>query len=261
MTVRTKGMHAELHKVNFYELVGRDFSNQNVWLPGLHFELRLTAFAFQIISCLLCSTLFDNLHLCYVGVRPDASTLPVLRRVILPRSQNQNRSDLFWNLAVNRGSNLIVGSQPFWFETSLPCPPQKLRPAGASSVLGSAISSCKMWRVQVHMYVVVFSHRTRCRKLISSQATRPVSGARCQTATFDAWHPHRYGLTFQVLPLAGSPRHCQAGDIYQMASICFSRVLEMEVSEIRPTTAAKESADAHLADGVRKPDLGRRAHC
>ena len=111
------------------------------------------------------------------------------------------------------------------------------------------------------MFVVVFSHRTRCRKLISSQATRPVSGAGCQTATFDAWHPHRYGLTFQVLPLAGSPRHCQAGDIYQMASICFSRVLEMEVSEIRPTTAAKESADAHLADGVREPDLGRRAYC
>ena len=108
---------------------------------------------------------------------------------------------------------------------------------------------------------MVLSHRTRCRKLVSSQATRPVSGARCQTATFDAWHPHRYGLAFQVLSLAGSPRHCQAGDVYQMASNCFSRVLEMEVSEIRPTTAAKESADAHLADGVREPDLGRRAPC
>ena len=105
---------------------------------------------------------------------------------------------------------------------------------------------------------MVFSHRTLCRKLVSSQATRPVSGARCQTATFDAWRPHRYGLAFQVLPLAGSPRHCQAGDVYQMASNCFSRVLEMEVSEIRPTTAAKESADAHLADGLREPDLGRR---
>src|SRR5216684_190114 len=130
----------------------------------------------------------------------------------------------------------------------LACPPQKLHLAGALSVLGSAISSCKMWRVQAHMFVVVFSHRTRCRKLVSSQATRPVSGAWCQTATFDAWHPHRYGLAFPVLPLAGSPGHCQAGDIYQMASNCFSRVLEMEVPEIRPTTASKESAEADLAD-------------
>ena len=41
--------------------------------------------------------------------------------VILPRSQNQNRRDLFWNVeGVNRSSNLIVGSQPFWFEKSLP---------------------------------------------------------------------------------------------------------------------------------------------
>jgi len=40
--------------------------------------------------------------------------------VILPRNQNQNRSDLFWNLeAVNRGSNLIVVSRPPCFEESL----------------------------------------------------------------------------------------------------------------------------------------------
>jgi hypothetical protein len=127
--------------------------------------------------------------------------------------------------------------------TSGSCPPQKLHQAGASLVLGSAISSCKMWRVQAHMFVLVFSHRTRCRKLVSSRATRPVSGARCQTATFDAWRPHRYGLAFQVHPLAGSPRHCQAGDVYQMASNCFSSVLEMEVSEIRPTTASGLTAD------------------
>ena len=30
-------------------------------LPGLRFELRLTASAFQIISCLLCSKIFGNL--------------------------------------------------------------------------------------------------------------------------------------------------------------------------------------------------------
>jgi hypothetical protein len=34
--------------------------------------------------------------------------------------------------------------------------------------LGSGISSCKMWRVQAHMFVVVFSHRIHCRKLVSS---------------------------------------------------------------------------------------------
>jgi putative transposase len=44
------------------------------------------------------------------------------------------------------------------------------------------------------------------------------------------------------------------------ASNCFSRALEMGVPEIRPTAAAKEFADAYLADGVREPDLGRRAH-
>jgi hypothetical protein len=42
-----------------------------------------------------------------------------LASVILLRCQNQNRSDLFWNVeAVNRGSNLIVGRQPFLFELS-----------------------------------------------------------------------------------------------------------------------------------------------
>ena len=40
---------------------------------------------------------------------------------------------------------------------------------------------------------------------------------------------HRNGLAVQVVPLARNSGHCQAGDIYQMASNRFSRVLEMEV--------------------------------
>jgi hypothetical protein len=75
------------------------------------FELRLTALASQIISCLLCSTTLGNLR---VPCGRSASG-----SVILPRSQNQNKRDLFWNVkAVNRSSNLIVGSQPVWFEKS-----------------------------------------------------------------------------------------------------------------------------------------------
>jgi hypothetical protein len=91
-------------------------SNRKVCLPGLHFELRLTAFAFQIISCLLCSTIFGKMSRAIWALDRMLHGPGASASVILPRSQNQNGRDLFWNVeGVNRSSNLIVGSQPVWF--------------------------------------------------------------------------------------------------------------------------------------------------
>jgi hypothetical protein len=95
--------------------MGRDFSNQNGWLPGLHFELRLTAFAFQIISCLLCSTIFGKMSRAMWPLDRMLHGPGASASVILPHSQNQNRRDLFWNVEgvntefeLNRGDPAIL---------------------------------------------------------------------------------------------------------------------------------------------------------
>ena len=61
------------NKGAFFVSAGREFSNQNFWLPELHFEMRLTAFASQIISCLHCSTILRYPFACNVCARPYAA--------------------------------------------------------------------------------------------------------------------------------------------------------------------------------------------
>ena len=78
--------------------MGRDISNRSFWLPGLHFELRLTAFAFQIISCILCSTIFGKMSRALWALDRMLHGPGASASLSLPRIENQNRRDLFWNV-------------------------------------------------------------------------------------------------------------------------------------------------------------------
>ena len=87
--------------------------------PRITFRTAINSFRVPNISCLLFSTIFGKMSRATWALDRMLHGPGASATVIPPRSQNQNRRNLFWNLeGDNRSSNLIVGSQTFGFELS-----------------------------------------------------------------------------------------------------------------------------------------------